>query len=81
MGLIKHQGMKWAAAAWSRGLYRPIRAFCGWWRLIHLLLGHSKSESESESESEEEEEEEEKEEEEEEEEKEEEEQSLKLAVK
>jgi len=30
--------MKSAAAAWSCGLYRPIRAFCHWGRLIHLLL-------------------------------------------
>jgi len=30
--------MKSAAATWSRGLYRPIRAFCHWGRHILLLL-------------------------------------------
>src|SRR6218665_3288112 len=38
MGIIKHQGMKSAAATWSRGLYRPIRAFCHWGLYIPLLL-------------------------------------------
>src|SRR6218665_2734986 len=30
--------MESAAAAWSRGLYRPIRAFCHWASPLHLLL-------------------------------------------
>jgi len=30
--------MKSAAAAWSRGLYRPIRAFWSWGLYILLLL-------------------------------------------